>query len=384
MPIIYSSAEFSRRHRLPSPADSDIIDADDSIVLSDLVRTGEQSRLRRRGAMRLDHGMYSHSQPTARGAAPADEMDEGTTGSSSDRAHMRFPLRRYSSVGPADDYRYRLYCYGCQLQDTADPQPSWVEGSCTTYEPSPLPLYPTPPHSAAPGSHTTKGALSCGALIHAQAAPRHRLRVWTAKCEASDVVVPMDPEYFDSAASAKIVHSPCGCVREGVGCALCGNPLGTRYKPCRSAATGLFSSSSRHPAPKPHSAAAPSAPTCPSGSDYHSPAPIPQTSSADENDMFVYTFFSSSVTSYPRFTFPPRPIDEERHTQETSSGSVDADTLDQDQTPTMMFDRFVTSSPRPASFMSTEGDPASPVNEGWNGLPAMIDPDDEDGLGGCY
>ena len=32
-----------------------LTDADDSIVLSDLVRTGEASRLRRRGALRLDH-----------------------------------------------------------------------------------------------------------------------------------------------------------------------------------------------------------------------------------------------------------------------------------------------------------------------------------------
>ncbi|KAJ3512596.1 hypothetical protein NMY22_g15287 [Coprinellus aureogranulatus] len=42
-------------HRRPTPNDTPtMINADDSIVLSDLVRSGEASRLRRRGAMRLD------------------------------------------------------------------------------------------------------------------------------------------------------------------------------------------------------------------------------------------------------------------------------------------------------------------------------------------
>src|SRR5882757_8243731 len=39
----------------PSSDNLEPTDADDSIVLSDLVRTGEASRLRRRGAMRIDH-----------------------------------------------------------------------------------------------------------------------------------------------------------------------------------------------------------------------------------------------------------------------------------------------------------------------------------------
>ncbi|TBU28735.1 hypothetical protein BD311DRAFT_806770 [Dichomitus squalens] len=37
------------------PAGPQMTDADDSIVLAGLVRTGEASRLRRRGAIRLDH-----------------------------------------------------------------------------------------------------------------------------------------------------------------------------------------------------------------------------------------------------------------------------------------------------------------------------------------
>ncbi|KAL0569162.1 hypothetical protein V5O48_012808, partial [Marasmius crinis-equi] len=39
----------------PPPPPPELQDADDSIVLSDLVRTGEASRLRRRGAIRSNH-----------------------------------------------------------------------------------------------------------------------------------------------------------------------------------------------------------------------------------------------------------------------------------------------------------------------------------------
>lgn len=221
MPIVYNSAESSQQRRNAAARTThDFIDADDSIVLSDLVRTGEHSRLRRRGAMRLDHGLHTHAM--VRTAAPADDIDEGTTGgTSSEPMHLqRYPLRRYSSVGPADEYRYQLYCNGCQRQDGADEEPEWLERSPSPYEPSPLPLYPTPPRSASQRSPPTNAAPSCGALIHGQAAPRQRLGVWTAKSEASDVVVPMDPEYFESSAIAKVIHSPCGCVRECVGCAL--------------------------------------------------------------------------------------------------------------------------------------------------------------------
>lgn len=52
------------------------------------------------------------------------------------------------------------------------------------------------------------------------AAPRKRLGVWTAKNEATGAVVGLDPGYFDRTAVAKIVRSACGCVREGVGCAV--------------------------------------------------------------------------------------------------------------------------------------------------------------------
>lgn len=46
----------------PEVQTAQVTDADDSIVLSE-VRTGEASRLRRRGAMRLDHGLPAAERP---------------------------------------------------------------------------------------------------------------------------------------------------------------------------------------------------------------------------------------------------------------------------------------------------------------------------------
>ncbi|KAL1743027.1 hypothetical protein HDZ31DRAFT_41873 [Schizophyllum fasciatum] len=371
----------SRRRTAVASAAHDFIDADDSIVLSDLVRTGEHSRLRRRGAMRLDHGLHAHA---ARPAAPADDIDEGTTGGpSADPMHLqRYPLRRYSSVGPADEYRYKLYCNGCQKQDSSSAQPEWLERSPSPYEPSALPLYPTTPPRSASRSPTAAPSLSCGALVHVAAAPRKRMGVWTAKSEAVDVVVPMDPEYFETSALAKVIHSPCGCVRECVGCASCGNPLGTRFKPCASAAVSLFSSSpSRHSGPKSRHAATCSYPSSPSGPDYYDAAPVAQNNAGD---VYMYTFFSSSVTSYPPYAFPSRADTDRDSRRRGSSGSVDADELGEDEAPTMMFDRFVTSSPLPISDAGTADEYITPPAGLWNDTPAIVDPDGDNDMGGCY
>jgi hypothetical protein len=59
MPIQFRTRS-TNGHSQPQPQPQ-MTDADDSIVLSDLVRTGEASRLRRRGAMRLDHSISSNT-----------------------------------------------------------------------------------------------------------------------------------------------------------------------------------------------------------------------------------------------------------------------------------------------------------------------------------
>jgi hypothetical protein len=52
------------------------------------------------------------------------------------------------------------------------------------------------------------------------ATPRLRQGTWTAKGEASGAVIDMESSYFDKESVAKMVRNACGCVREGVGCAV--------------------------------------------------------------------------------------------------------------------------------------------------------------------
>lgn len=226
----------SQPHPQPQPQ---ITDADDSIVLSDLVRTGEASRLRRRGALRLDHavaaGQPSQRRTTqvgmgtweaARVRDPAAQWESG-----SDDEYTEW-TQNYQAAGmlpevearapemvetdrEKDVYKHMLFCGG-EMEDedswSAD-QPAW--------EPSPFPLFP--PASSSKSRYSSykpkKSSNGCGALIHMHASPRRRQGVWMAKTQASEAVVAMDPSYFERKAVVKMLRSACGCVREGVGCA---------------------------------------------------------------------------------------------------------------------------------------------------------------------
>jgi hypothetical protein len=234
MPVIY------QYHPPPSSDDSDSesdqptpTDADDSIVLSDLVRTGEASRLRRRGAMRLEHGLAGTSGPilhlpnairpppsppailrrSSTPATPDEGFSNGRGGYSIyGRPRMNAEVRRSDSVG--EGYGFTLFCGGEEVESDAD---SW---SSAPFEPSILPLDPasTSSTSILTSTRRPKRSNGCGALVHMQASPRRRLGVWIAESAATDAVVEMDTSYFDRAAVVKIVKSACGCIREGVGC----------------------------------------------------------------------------------------------------------------------------------------------------------------------
>jgi len=248
MPVIYrprlqqpEHSTPSRQHSIPVPTD-----ADDSIVLSDLVRQGEASRLRRRGAMRLEHGPMG-AQPTIPMQGPSDspvatvvasptseseleaEPDDGPVFARNTNGERERGYR--SSYGTArgryrtdaseesDDVAYTLFCGGdeseCEM-DVDDHERHWAT---EPYKPSILPLFPpTTSPTKRPRSRNSSG---CGALLHMNASPRRRLGVFTAKNEASTgAVIGLDAAYFDRAAVAKIVRSACGCVREGIGCAV--------------------------------------------------------------------------------------------------------------------------------------------------------------------
>ena len=367
--------------------DPQLTDADDSIVLSDLIRTGEQSRLRRRGAMRLDHGLANtttrlsssgsgsvggnnsafqpqRSQtPTVPGRtggtftrpstppwlmpypseAPGEEDGVGYGGETwawtgdeegapesggliggvgAIGAGATVEDSRGVGHGPEDiEESFVLYCGGQEVGGSSQ------EDYAKPYEPSPLPWSSSSSllsrrkthtghshHHHQPSSRKTNG---CGAVVHVRAFPQKTRGVWVGKEEATEVVVGMDQAYFERTVVARMMKSACGCVREGIGCAVCGNPLGTRYMPCQAASEGLFSATSGthtttnrssrplHPSgPRYWQSMRPSLPRASSSSASRSSTPRPA-----QGSFYVYTFFANQVSSRPDCSFPPRAPD---------------------------------------------------------------------------
>ena len=216
--------QYRREPVSPTQQDSldsvQLTDVDDSIVLSDLVRTGEASRLRRRGAMRLDHNTQRYmggrtTPPTIIVPAspswiesPDEEDDNDFTQTWDDTISVSEEVRAVADSNPRD---HVLYC------GKEDPMPWWTVGSGPYESPSPLPCYPPIPTPRTQNSRWTNG---CGAVIHLRAWRRQCTSVWAGKDEATSAVVPIDPSYLDRPSIIKSARSTCGCVREAVGCAI--------------------------------------------------------------------------------------------------------------------------------------------------------------------
>lgn len=287
MPLVYRphSEETTTHESALVPTD-----ADDSIVLSDLVRTGETSRLRRRGAMRLDytHRVSNRRDSYASSLPPWDSRENGD----SDEETLR---REWDTVSePVQDEEPKFYTLYCGREEESDSEDDMFPQS-SSYRPSPLPLYPDTNEAPRPRRRESrKRSNGCGALLHANATPRRRCGVWTAKSDASDVVVSLDESYFDKGTrSLMILRSGCGCLKEGIGCAVCGNILGTRYRTCQSAAEAFSPIT-----------AEPSQSLRPEGPDYLSP----RQPSSSASPGYVYTFFADHVSSSPAYEFPPRTV----------------------------------------------------------------------------
>jgi hypothetical protein len=131
---------------------------------------------------------------------------------------------RTDAFEDSDDVSYTLFCGGEESDGEGDVDTYQMPMATRPYEPSILPLYPSTEYTKASSSTTPllpRNSSGCGALLHMNASPRRRLGVFTAKNEASTgAVIPLDAAYFDRSAMAKIVRSACGCVREGIGCAV--------------------------------------------------------------------------------------------------------------------------------------------------------------------
>ncbi|KAI0317929.1 hypothetical protein OF83DRAFT_1083266 [Amylostereum chailletii] len=352
MPLFYPSRP---QRPLSDPlAVATLTDADDSIVLSDLVRSGEASRLRRRGAIAirdsssgsasmnnpaptpLSRALPSQSHrapplvvlPTPDDYPDEYEFDDGEDDDDDDfvgvwswgrrsvdsvelleRDSRRISLEAEMHLEETDQSAgvYALFCGGfdhaeadSHATETPDPPP---RRRASAFCPASPPPRPSPPR--------TNG---CGAIIHLNAIPRRQHGVWIARGAATDSVVGLDASYFDGRAVAKMMKNSCGCVRKGVGCRVCGNPLGTIYVPCKTAVDGIFATPSPSPTPPPPtmsrgpSSTAP--PRQPSGPSYwlprsQPPRTRPRSQSQPPPPHAVFTFFASNVRPSPSFTFPP-------------------------------------------------------------------------------
>ena len=245
MPQVYDPHYEPRRARSSSSASSSSMssvspgsmrptDADESIVLSDLVRTGEASRLRRRGAMRIDHG--APYTVTASQANIADRLNWDSYFDSDSQTALeghlnRNPLSRFSRFRPHTSRRYGphdttaythlrdqpdefVYTLVCGAKVTNFESDDKIE----PFKPSILPLYPPLPTSSSKKSMDRN--TGCGTIVHMHAAPRIRVGMWTAHSVAPSSVITLEASYFDTREAAEFTQSDCGCVKEGVGCAI--------------------------------------------------------------------------------------------------------------------------------------------------------------------
>ncbi|KAK2464683.1 hypothetical protein APHAL10511_003259 [Amanita phalloides] len=373
MPLIYNN----------SPRNS----SRDDIVLSDLVRTGEASRLRRRGALRVERidrrpprwDVY----PTASEPPPSPPQIPPPAPQPQPPLALPFPVAPPLDLDrdEHDEYTYVLRCGGrggggggggsgdrpysrttstSDSESDLDPEHSspfsssfsFSSFSSSSFVPSVLPLYPPtrasppPPDSewrARPKRQgkraTLKGTLSngCGAIVHRKAAPRHKLGMWTAKTEAAPSVIHLDSCYFDSVAVGKMVRSVCGCVREGVGCAVCGNPLGTLYTPCKTATDGVFFSRTRtrgmatppvmiRSSPPQLQTQSQTQPQTHSHSQYPSqPQQAQPSGGGPPATLHVYSFFASAVSSHPPYKFPSSSSSSSSSTSASTASGVIAE-----------------------------------------------------------
>ncbi|KAG6905875.1 hypothetical protein DXG01_017170 [Tephrocybe rancida] len=299
-----------------------LTDADDSIVLDDLVRTAEASRLRRRGAMRIDHtghGHHSHSVfvSVEPGSGTWEDFDY-------DHAEDRTPYagsRRTSTrtrtprANPPPTPTYTLFCGADEPEPAYEPQVN-----SDPYIPSILPVVSSSsrsktrskPAQPKPKPRRTTG---CGALLHISATPRRRSSIpspssFTWSASASEIqtgsVVSLDASYLSDPTSFRIQHAPCGCVREAVACAACGNFLGTRHAACSVSGTRscTFSflpsavTSSPEYTPPPQDAPPQSYPTL--TPSYHSPSPFGSSPYAPSPyPTYPHTYNDPEPPTYP-------------------------------------------------------------------------------------
>ncbi|KAJ7193080.1 hypothetical protein GGX14DRAFT_593430 [Mycena pura] len=94
-------------------------------------------------------------------------------------------------------------------------------------------ILPTPLENPPPPSRKRKRSNGCDTILHygAIVSPNN---MWRA-AEMQRGIIPLDDAYFSKAVQKLLLFGwkPCGCVRTGVGCEVCGNALGALFTPCQ-------------------------------------------------------------------------------------------------------------------------------------------------------
>lgn len=211
-------------------SDSYIIEDEPPIVLSELVRTAEASRLRRRGNLGVSASSLNSNPSEHNGRVIPDlrwnfepflarggSWSDGSTQPPSIWETIAIPEDATKSDEDMDGSRevsYELYC-GVEepcFQDGEDEQ---------KFEVSPLPSYPPQLTTKDASSNQSRGQrfrrrTGCGALIHVKGSPRTRTGTWQARGKATNEVIFMHAKYFDRGGQMK--KFTCGCRYFGVGC----------------------------------------------------------------------------------------------------------------------------------------------------------------------
>ncbi|KAH8106451.1 hypothetical protein DFH11DRAFT_1691863 [Phellopilus nigrolimitatus] len=269
------------------------VEEEEPMALSDLVRTGEASRLRRRGAI-TGHRANRQSSSSFAGAV-GETLLNGTEyqWNRPPLAQIVVPPPPWTDVSPvnppavyppwpdipdptkaeeeADGHHGSSYAIYCGYED-------WEFGDEEPYEPSPLPEPFEAPTPSTRAPQRFRKSTGCGALIHTNGTPRTKNGTWQARGKAADVVVPLDKMYFERGGQPK--QFACGCRWHGVGCSNCGNALGNIYMPCQAATA--TSSLTRD----------------------QSRASRAARQVVNSSAQYIYTFFFSAVNSSPAFEFP--------------------------------------------------------------------------------
>ncbi|KAJ6457932.1 hypothetical protein C8R45DRAFT_1081751 [Mycena sanguinolenta] len=125
----------------------------------------------------------------------------------------------------------------CGAEHEQDPaEDDWWDAQ----RPAAVPFLPLPfdqeCRSSQPGTRAPRTSSGCGALVHARAHATRGGGHWVGYTEGVErTVVRLDSQYFSAndRSALGLETAGCGCVVDGVGCAVCGNALGALHTPCR-------------------------------------------------------------------------------------------------------------------------------------------------------